>query len=78
MSVGFGLGWEVLDYGNNKVIRHTGSDWGEKAIGYFVPTRGVGVVIFTNGANGSKVIRDISALLYDHPAFNALLQLQAQ
>ena len=77
-SVGFGLGWEVLDYGSDQVIRHTGSDWGEKAIGYFVPARGVGVVIFTNGANGNKVIRDISALLFNHAAFNALLQLQAQ
>lgn len=77
-SVGFGLGWEVLDYGSERVVRHTGSDWGERTIGFFVPSRNVGVVIFTNGANGNKVIRDLSALLVDLPAFNALLDLQAQ
>lgn len=77
-SVGFGLGWEVLDYGSDQVIRHTGSDWGERAIGYFVPARGVGAVILTSGANGKKVILDTSAVLFDFPSFNALLQLQAQ
>jgi hypothetical protein len=76
--VGFGLGWEVLDYGSDQVIRHTGSDWGERAIGYFVPARGVGAVILTSGANGKKVILDTSAVLFDFPSFNALLQLQAQ
>lgn len=77
-SVGFGLGWEIFEYANERVVTHGGSDWGEKTFGYFVPERGIGVVIFTNGSNGARVIRDISALLYDNPSFNAFLDLQAQ
>lgn len=77
-SVGMGLGWQVFEYQNDTVIMHGGSDAGEKTLGYFVPERGVGVVIFTNGGNGMKVISEASALLYDNPQFTAFLDFQAQ
>lgn len=34
-SQGYGLGFEVIDYGDFKVIGHGGSDWSELAIAYF-------------------------------------------
>jgi CubicO group peptidase (beta-lactamase class C family) len=78
VSVGMGLGWQIFQYQHDTVIMHGGSDQGERTIGYFVPERGAGVVIFTNGANGAKVISKVSALLFEHPQFNAFLEFQAQ
>lgn len=78
VAVGMGLGWEVFEYQNETVIMHGGKDVGETTIGYFVPDRGVGVVIFTNGANGAKVIAKVSELLYENPQFSAFLNFQAQ
>ncbi len=77
-EVGFGLGWEVLQYDDIRVIRHSGQDWGEQSMGFFVPETGFGLIVLTNGASGMKVIRDISKALYNHEAFNALLELQAR
>jgi CubicO group peptidase (beta-lactamase class C family) len=76
-SVGFGLGWMVFDNGIEQVIGHSGSDWGEQTYAFFVPARKLGVVVFSAGANGEKVTRDVVGLLYDNPHFNALLELQA-
>lgn len=76
--VGFGLGWQIFEYPTERAVMHSGSDWGERAFGYFVPERNIGMVIFTNGANGMKVVRDVSGLLNPAPAFNAFLDLQAQ
>ncbi len=78
VAVGMGLGWQVFEYEDDTVVMHGGRDKGERTIGYFVPERGVGVVIFTNGANGAKVISNVSELLYDNPQFNAFLEFQAQ
>jgi len=75
--VGFGLGWHVFDNGEETVMMHTGGDWGERALAFFVPERRLGVVVFTSGANGLKIIRDSVALLYRNPELNALLAAQA-
>jgi CubicO group peptidase (beta-lactamase class C family) len=78
-SVGFGLGWSIFEYETDTVIMHGGSDWGEKTLGFFVPERALGVVIFTNSANGSKVIREVTKTLYpDNKAFHTFLNFQAQ
>lgn len=45
---GYGLGWRVLDYKNNKLITHGGSDWSEIALAYFYEASKDGVVIFIN------------------------------
>lgn len=78
LAVGMGLGWQVFKYQSETVIMHGGADRGERTLGYFVPARGTGVVMFTNGANGMKVISKVSALLYDNPQFTAFLDFQAQ
>ncbi len=77
LEVGFGLGWEVFVYESETIVQHAGSDRGERTLGFFVPGTGKGVIIFTNGANGAKVIRDIVSLLHDNSGFQAFLNMQA-
>ena len=48
---GYGLGWEVFDYGGYKLVGHGGSDWSEVALGYFYTRSGDGLVIFLNAPN---------------------------
>lgn len=52
-----GLGWEVLDgFGNNEyAILHSGSDKGVQTLIIMLPVTKEGLVIFTNGDNGSKL-----------------------
>lgn len=77
-SIGFGLGWVVFDNGKEVVMTHGGGDWGERTLAFYVPARKLGAVIFTSGANGQKVIRDMVALLYPtNREFNAFLNMQA-
>jgi hypothetical protein len=53
-------------------------DWGERTLAFYVPSRKFGVVIFTSGANGQKVIRDTVALLYpENRELGAFLAMQA-
>jgi CubicO group peptidase (beta-lactamase class C family) len=56
LDVGFALGWERYDYPHDQYMMHTGSDEGVFTFGYFNATKRSGIVIFTNGANGGKII----------------------
>ena len=56
-----------------KVLDHDGSDWGVKTFVMFVPSQGMGVVVFTNGENGSQVIRKIVEALYPNRLFVATM-----
>jgi len=46
---GYGLGWEIYDYGEWQVLGHGGSDWSEFAHVYFYSDTGDGVAIALNG-----------------------------
>ncbi len=48
-SQGYGLGWEVFEFDNTKLVSHGGSDWSERAIVYFDPANGDGIILFING-----------------------------
>jgi CubicO group peptidase (beta-lactamase class C family) len=54
---GWGLGWEVLDYGDHKLVSHGGGDWGEVSLAAFDTRSKDGVIVFLNGrrpgANGA-------------------------
>jgi len=78
VDLGFGLGWAIFKYKDETVMMHTGGDRGVRTLGFMVPERKIGVVIFTNGDNGMKVARKIAGVLYDNPAFMAFLDLQAR
>jgi CubicO group peptidase (beta-lactamase class C family) len=48
---GYGLGVEVVDYGDSRVIGHGGSDWSEMSLAYaYLPSRD-GVILFVNAPN---------------------------
>ena len=76
-SLGFKAGWTVYDTPENLVVMHGGGDDGEHTIGFFNPVTGNGAVIFTNGHNGQKVIRDIVEILLSDASFNAFMRMQA-
>lgn len=75
--LGFGLGWAVVNYPGETIIMHDGSDPGVKTQGFFVPERRFGLVVFTNGENGMKVIRDIVAQVYPGSPYAAFVAMQA-
>ncbi|MFC5437538.1 serine hydrolase domain-containing protein [Rhodanobacter umsongensis] len=76
-DIGFGLGWEVLKFGQETVLMHTGMDDGLFTFGYVEPTQGTATVIFTNSANGPRVVLPLLDLLGKDPAFVAFLRRQA-
>lgn len=78
ISGGFAMGWAVFEYPDETVVMQGGADWGERTIGFYVPSRKMGVAIFTNSANGGKVIKEIVDVLYQNPAFVDFLAFQAQ
>jgi CubicO group peptidase (beta-lactamase class C family) len=76
--IGMGLGWMIFKYPHETVITHTGVNDGERSAVFFVPERKLGLVIFTNGANGAKLIRDVTAAAYDNPAYLRVVNAMAR
>jgi len=73
VSAGMGLGWEVETVNGVKILDHDGSDWGVKTFAMFVPSQGIGVVVFTNGENGKQVIRKIVEILFPNRLYVATM-----
>lgn len=73
LTAGMGLGWEVETVNGVKILDHDGSDWGVKTLVMFVPSQGIGVVVFTNGENGNQVIRKIVEALYPNRLYAATM-----
>lgn len=73
VAAGMGLGWEIVKHNDETIVDHDGSDWGVHTLVFFLPERQVGVVMFTNGANGKKVIREIVGILYPDAVYIATL-----
>lgn len=76
-SLGFTAGWTVYDTPENLIVMHGGGDDGEHTLGFFNPVTRNGAVIFTNGANGQKVIRDLVEILLPDPSFVAFTNMQS-
>ncbi|NZA25683.1 beta-lactamase family protein [Luteimonas sp. SJ-92] len=62
---GYGLGWQVLDYGDDRLLSHGGSDWSELALAYIHTRSGDGVVILFNapGLEGLAAMPQALALV---------------
>jgi CubicO group peptidase (beta-lactamase class C family) len=73
VTAGMGLGWEVETVNGVKILDHDGSDWGVKTFAMFVPSQGIGVVVFTNGENGKEVVRKIVEALYPNSLYLATM-----
>lgn len=50
-SQGYGLGFNVLRYGDVTVLGHGGADWSELAIAYIVKPSQDGVIVLLNAPN---------------------------
>lgn len=72
-TAGMGLGWEVLNLNGETIIRHGGSDPGFRSVAFFVPAKNKGVVIFTNGDNGTKLLREVVQILHPNPLLVIIL-----
>lgn len=75
--IGYGLGWSVMEYPDETVLWHTGSDWGEKTMAFYIPERREGAVLLTNGANGFQVVLEAAVLLFPDTDFAAYLRSKA-
>jgi CubicO group peptidase (beta-lactamase class C family) len=73
ITAGMGLGWEVETVNGLKILTHDGSDWGVRTFAMFVPSQGIGVIVFTNGENGNQVIRKVVEALYPNQLFLATM-----
>lgn len=67
IQAGMGLGWQVLKLNGETIIQHGGADPGFRATAFFVPAKQSGVVVFTNGQEGRKVIREVTGVLHPNP-----------
>ena len=68
-----GLGWEVETVNGEKILNHDGSDWGVKTFVMFIPSQGIGVVVFTNGENGNAVIKRVVQVFYANKLYMATM-----
>ena len=75
-ELGFGLGWEVAAFPGHTVLLHTGRDDGLYTVAVLDKTTGDGVVIFTNGQNGSEIAPILLGLLEVDPVYLRFLQGQ--
>ena len=75
-AVGFGLGWEILEFKNATLMMHTGKDDGVFTFAYLNRYTKDGVVIFTNSGNGYKIILPVLELLDTNADFLRFLRGQ--
>jgi CubicO group peptidase (beta-lactamase class C family) len=73
LSAGMGLGWQVIVHNSVTIVDHSGADDGAHTYAFFVPSKHLGAVIFTNGEDGPKVIGEIVRVLYPDPVYAAIV-----
>ena len=69
ISAGMGLGWQIIVRNGIMIVDRSGSDTGVSTYAFFIPSRHIGAVIFTNEENGFKVIGEIVHVLYSDPVY---------
>lgn len=74
--VGFGLGWQLMDFPGTTILMHTGKDEGTFSFAYLNRKTKDGVVIFTNSDVGYKIILPILDRTNTNPAFLKFLRGQ--
>lgn len=66
-SQGYGVGWQVADYGDHKILAHRGDDWSESVLAYAYTDSGDGVIIFLNAPNARALAMMPEAIELVHP-----------
>ena len=73
ITAGMGLGWEVKTLNGVKILEHNGGDVGVRTFVMFAPSKGIGVIVFTNGDNGNDIIRKVVKALYPNQLYLATI-----
>jgi CubicO group peptidase (beta-lactamase class C family) len=76
-EAGFGLGWEVFAFADQRWLMHTGMDAGTFALGYFDPVAGDGTIIFTSSSVGWKLVMPLLDTIGRDPQMVEFLRRQA-
>lgn len=71
---GFGLGWQLFEFGVKTVMMHTGNDEGEFTLAYAIPSTGEAAVLMTNAGHGARAIVPLIDTLGMDPEFSAYLK----
>lgn len=71
---GFGLGWEVIRFGDETYLMHGGSDDGVATLVYLSLKDRTGTVLLTNSDNGNKLVLPLFDLIGSDPVFVACLR----
>jgi CubicO group peptidase (beta-lactamase class C family) len=70
VATGYGLGWHIVDLNGMKIIDHTGRDGDVMTFAFFVPSKRVGAVVFTDGPDvGHQMIDKVLKTLYLDPVY---------
>jgi CubicO group peptidase (beta-lactamase class C family) len=70
VATGYGLGWHIVDLNGLKIIDHTGRDGDVMTFAFFVPSKQIGAVVFTNGPDvGHQMIDKVLNALYPNPVY---------
>jgi CubicO group peptidase (beta-lactamase class C family) len=67
LQQGYGLGWEVADYGDYRILSHGGNDWSEAAIAYFYTDTKDGIIVFLNAPRSRASAMMPHAIELVHP-----------
>ena len=59
---GYGLGWEIFEFDDARIVSHGGSDWSERAMVYFDRDTMNGVILFINGPSSTTTEALIAGL----------------
>ncbi len=62
IAQGYGLGWNITQLDDDKLIGHGGSDWSEMPLAYYYANSGDGLIIFINAPSKLATTRIIEAL----------------
>lgn len=60
--LGYGLGWNVTDLADNKLIGHSGSDWSTVSLAYYYLRSRDGLIVFFNAPNRAGLAGMVDAL----------------
>ena len=70
VATGFGLEWHIVAIDGEKIFDHTGLDSDVRTFTFFIPSKRIGAVIFTNGPDvGTQMIDKVLAVLYPDPVY---------
>jgi CubicO group peptidase (beta-lactamase class C family) len=75
--LGFGLGWEVIGFGDRTMLWHTGADRGEFAVALLDLKAKTATVVLTNSRNGMNVVLAVLERVGTDEAFLKAMRAQA-